>query len=208
MNTKNLLLGIFVILTVVFASLTLNEYYQVNALSSRLQLMTTTATSTTTVTSTLSCPSKTTCGSFIYAPTGQVQVDSVQATEYICHTCGAVNGESYITFAVTFENIGNSTIYIDAGSDSLTSSVPTNSSVIQYVTSSVECSGSLRTMDLSHGQNYTMYAPGCRTGFDYQVVQAGSVNVRFWFEWTTNSTAANSFGFSNPTTISAQLVFP
>lgn len=203
MNTKNLLLGIFVILTVAFASLTLNEYYQVNALSSRLQLMTTTATSTMTVTSTLSCPSKTTCGSFIYAPTGQVQVDSVQATEYVCHNCGAVDDESYVTFTVALENIGNSTIYIEAGSDGLDSAVPTNSSVIQQV-ASVICSGTLGIEDLNHGQNYTMYAPGCGTGFDYQVVQAGSVNVRFSFDWTTDIQADT---FSNLTTISAQFMF-
>jgi hypothetical protein len=36
MNAKNLLLGVFVILTVVFASLTLGEYYQVNTLNSQL----------------------------------------------------------------------------------------------------------------------------------------------------------------------------
>jgi hypothetical protein len=204
MNTKNLILGVFVILTVVFASLTLNEYSQVNALNSRLQLMTTTATSTTTVTSTLSCPSKTTCGSFIYAPTGQVQVDSVQATEYVCHNCGAVDDESYVAFTVTLENIGNSTIYIEAGSDGLDSSVPTNSSVIQQV-ASVICSGTLGIEDLSHGQNYTMSAPGCGTGFDYQVVQAGSVTIRFSFEWTTDIQADT---FSNLTTISAQFMFP
>jgi len=40
MNTKNLLLGVFVMLTVVFASLTLNEYNQVGILNAQLQAST------------------------------------------------------------------------------------------------------------------------------------------------------------------------
>src|SRR6266853_1134464 len=107
MDAKNLLLGVLVVLTVIFASLTLDEYYQVNTLNSQLQAKTAstqTLTSTTTVTSTAPCPSSTACGTFTYAPSGQMRVDSVQAM--IIFPLGS--GQQDVSFAVTVENIGNS----------------------------------------------------------------------------------------------------
>src|SRR5690242_12356541 len=122
MDTKNLL-GVFVVLTVILALLTVGEYYQVNTLNSQLQSKTAstqTLTSTTTITSTAPCPSGTACGTFTYTPSGQVQVDSVQAM--ILFPLGS--GQEDVTFAVTFENTGNSPIYFP--SDELNSSIATN----------------------------------------------------------------------------------
>ncbi len=194
--------------------MTIVEYSQVNASQSKstsTQTITSTTTSTsittsiTTVTSTVTCFSNTTlCGSFTYAPTGQVQVNSIQATQQVCQNCGAVNGQLYVYFAVTVENIGNSTVYIDGGTGELSSSVPTNSSVLHSVTSQL-CAGTTEIVALNQGQSYTLYAPGCDSGLMYQQVQAGSVNVSFSFQWTTN---VNSNDFSNTTTISAQFIFP
>jgi hypothetical protein len=222
MNTKNLLLGIFVILTVIFASLALGEYYQVNNLNSQSE-STTTHTTTSTFdcgatypymcsSTTVACPSNTTCGSFtVLNSTGQVEVDSVQATQFVCQSCGAVNGTSYVRFAVTFENIGNSPIYIPDGSGGLSSSVVANSSipssVLQQVPSSV-CQGTFDIFALNPGQTYTMYAPSCETGFVYQQVQAGIVTVRFSFNSTTNAEAsANPTDFPNSTIIAVGFIF-
>jgi hypothetical protein len=168
---------------------------------------TTTKSSITTITSTVICPSNTTCVSFTYSPTGQVKVDSVQATQFVCQNCGAVNGQSYVSFAVTFENTGNSPIYIPDGSTGVAISVPANS-ILQPVASEL-CLGTFSIAELNPGQNYTLYGPSCESGFDYHLVQAGSVSVTFSFNWTTNSKASTyPTDFSNSTTISAQFIFP
>jgi len=232
MNSKNLLLGVFVMLTVVFASLTLVEYSQVNTLNSEQSKSASTPTLTTTITSTetsvstttqtattttqavttttevetstitmtspASCPSNTTCGSFTYTPIGQVQVDSVQATQQ------NENGGPATIFAVTFENAGNAPVYISDGSNGVSTSVPANSSVLQEV-SSARCAGTFAIAKLNPGQNYTLYGPSCETGFDFELAQAGSVKVTFSFNWTT---ATNPTDFPNSTTISAQFIFP
>jgi hypothetical protein len=173
----------------------------------RTTTTTTTLTSTTTATTTVLCPSNTTCGSFtVLTSTGQVQVDSVQATQFVCQGCGAVNGTSYVRFAVTFENVGNSPIYIRFGSAGLSSSVVANSSVpstvLQEVPANSGC-GLLIPLDVVNpGQTYTMYTPTCSVV--YQQVQAGTVAVRFSFNWTTN---ANPTDFPNSTTIAAGFMF-
>lgn len=206
MNTKNVLLGIFIILTLVFASLTLGEYYQVNTLNSQLSQSKGVSTQTirtiiASITSATTCPSNTTCASLTYSPTGQVQVESVRAMQYICQNCGAVNGQSYVTFAVTFDNVGSPPIYFLG--PYLSSSVPPNSPVLHEVVSSL-CAGTVTFVTLNAGQNYTLRAPSCGTGFTYQLVQAGSLNVSFTINWTTSAKATD---FPNSTTISAQFVF-
>jgi hypothetical protein len=119
-NAKNLLLGIFVTLTVVFASLTVGEYYQVDK-----TISTTITTSITTITSTIVCPSSVTCGSFTYTQDGQVQVDNVQAMESTFQN----GGLPQVTFYATVENIGNTPISFP--SYALESSIATNDSVLQ-----------------------------------------------------------------------------
>jgi hypothetical protein len=168
---------------------------------------TTTLTSTTTATTTVFCPSNTTCGSFtVLNSTGQVRVDSVQATQFVCQSCGAVNGTSYLKFAVTFENIGSSPIYIRFGSAGLSSSFVANSSVpstvLEEVPVNLGCGLLIPSEVVNPGQAYTMYTPTC--SFVYQQVQAGTVTVRFSFNWTTS---ANPTDFPNSTTIAAGFIF-
>jgi hypothetical protein len=135
-------------------------------------------------------------------------VDSVLATQFVCQSCGAVNGDSYVEFAVTFENIGNSPIYFLAGSSGVAIAMsPPAGSILQKVISN-PCQGIFAIATLNPGQNYTLYGPSCEAGYIYHVVQAGSVNLAFSFNWTTNSTAStNPADFSNSTTISAQFIF-
>jgi hypothetical protein len=194
MDAKNLLLGVFVILTVAFASLTLAEYYQVNTLNSKLgQIKITSAqtiTSTTTITSTASCPSNAVCGTFTYAPRGQVQVDSVQAM---------MGGGEDVTFTVTFENIGAGPVYFP--SYELNSSISTNSTI-----SREDCNcglGVSESVTLNHGQNFTLYDPASGDGYFYKLLQGGTVNVTFSFNWATQSSSSTS----NTTTVSALFIF-
>src|SRR5438132_10784558 len=102
MDKKNLLLGVFVILTLVFASLTLGEYHRVNTLNSRLQSQSKNMTSVTTVVTTVNCPAYMICASFTSSPNSEVQVDSVEANK--------TGAATHVVFWVTFENVGSSPI--------------------------------------------------------------------------------------------------
>jgi hypothetical protein len=78
MNAKDIALAAFVILTVVFASMSLSEYSELNC----------TASTTVTTTVTITCPINRICGSFTYNTSGgPVQVNSVEANN------GSVNGQ-------------------------------------------------------------------------------------------------------------------
>jgi len=119
---------------------------------------------------------------------------------------GIHNGQSYVSFAVTFDNAGTSPIYIPDGSSGVAISVPADS-ILQQVASPL-CAGAFSIAKLNPGQSYTLYGPSCEAGYDYQLVQAGSADVSFSFDWTTNSKAStNPTDFSNSTTILAQFVF-
>jgi hypothetical protein len=175
------------------------------------------STTQTTGNATAPCPSSTTCASsFTYdGSINLVRVDSVQATQFVCNNCGAVNGQSYVTFAVNFENIGllpplpsepcsncKPTIYIAAGTAGLTvSEYP--SPVLQSVPSQM-CPGTSSIVALENGQTYTMYGPGCDAGYNYQVVQAGTVTLTFIFHWAMSSQMSAPL---DDTVITAQFTF-
>lgn len=155
------------------------------------------------------CPLDTTCESLTYANNGRdtttsfpVKVNYVEATEFVCNNCGAVNGQSYIMFAMNFENTGSSPIYIQAGTGGLNAST-FSPSVLQAVPSE-RCAGTTTIVALEEGQNYTMYAPGCNTGFDYQVTQAGTALVTLFFQWTVSSQAST---FPDATMVEAHFSF-
>jgi hypothetical protein len=148
------------------------------------------------------CPSNAICGSFTYAPAGQVRVDSVQATQSVCQGCGAVNGTSYVSFAVVFYNTGDSPVYVFTSSAGIDTSVPSNSVVLEKVPSSAFCLGTVAIMKIEPGGNLTLSGPTYCTGFYYQLVGKGIVDVGFDFQWNTNDR-----GIDNMTTISAQFNF-
>lgn len=156
--------------------------------------------STTIIQSSAACPPNAMCGSITYASTGQILVEYVQATH------SDINGKSYVGFAVTFVNAGNSSIYIPAGTTGVSASVLPGS-ILRQVTTPL-CPGFFAINKLDPGQNYTLYGPSCDAGYEYQLVQPGSVTVTFSFNWTTNSKASTyPTDFPNSTTISAQFVF-
>ncbi len=142
--------------------------------------------------------------SFTYAPIGQLKVDSVQSS--VCQDCGTVddNGVSYVDFAVTLQNVGDSLIYFQAGS-SLPVSVTASSTVLQA--SPLICLGNAALIPLEPGQNYTMSFAGCTPGYYYQVAQAGTAKVTFDLNWTTEAPTGGADAFSNVTTVSADLHF-
>jgi hypothetical protein len=186
------MLGIFVILTLVFASLTVGEYYQVNNLNSRLQ-----SQSRTTVTTTVTCPLAMICAPFTYSPNHEVQIVSVEANK----TDAA---HPNVVFWVTFENRGSYSIQFD--NYGLNFSAPANSSVLREVQTPGFAGGTDITggYSISPGQSHTLVGAFPNTkSFYYQVVQPGTVDVNFNFTWRVGAGST----FSNTTTISAQFTF-
>jgi hypothetical protein len=190
------LLGVSVSLAVAFGSLTAVEYYEVNDLTSQLHSTSfQTLTSTVVVTSTAPCPSTMICGTFSSSPNGEVRVESVEM-----NLSGA---SAHVAFWVTIENIGTSPIHF-ANFD-LNFSIPSNSSVLRRA----ECqqcfpggSDITANIALDPGKSYTLEAAFPNTkDYYYYVVQAGTFDVNFDFNWT-GGTPPNS------TTISAGFVYP
>jgi hypothetical protein len=178
--------------------LTVSEYYQVSTLNSQIQSQTkTTSTltlaSTTTVTTTNTCPAEMLCASFNYGPASELRVESVEAN---------TTADALAVFWVTVENSGESPINFD--NHALNFSVPANSSVLRQVSCPCFPGGSDLTVGttLNSGESYTLQAifPNTKS-FDYEVAQAGTVNVTFSFNWSAESQ-------QNMTTISTQFVFP
>jgi hypothetical protein len=195
LNTKDIALVVLVILTVVFASLTASEYYRVSNLGSE-------PSTTVTTTTTVICPLDSVCPPFTCAPSSPLRIDLVQASNK------TVNGESHVGFDVEFHNIGDAPIYIPAGSTGISVSVPTDSPVL-VTYPSPRCAGVFMVFELDPGQSYSLGGPSCETGVSYALAQAGSVNVAFSFNWTTNAGASTyPNDFPNSTTISTQFVFP
>jgi hypothetical protein len=199
-NARNLLSGIFVILTLVFASLTVGEYFQVNDLNSRLQSQSRTTmvqTVVSTTTATVTCPSTMICASFTYSPNSEVHIDSVEANK--------TGAATHVVFWVTFVNTGDSPIQF--WSYALNFSVPANSSVLrQAVCQQCFPGGSdvSALITLNHDESYTLDAAFPNTkDFYYQAVQAGTADVNL------NVTGAADIGsaLTNTTTISAQFTF-
>jgi hypothetical protein len=139
-------------------------------------------------------------GSFTYSPEGQVKVDAVWAT-----ATPAGNGGENVTFWVTFENTGSVPVYAIGGwVGTMTASISGNTMVIRAASSRL-CPGAIYIVTLNQGQNATVYAPDCASGFNYQLVHSGSVAMALQFNWTTNRQETTPF--SNSTTILANFVF-
>ena len=157
-------------------------------------ICTTTGTATTTQTSTASS----TLGSFSYSPAAPVKVLSVAASTY-----QGGNG-TMVTFSVTYENVGSSSIYTLSGcGSSLVATLPTDTSIIKRVTGGPVCLCAEAIMPLIPGANRTSTTPGCWTVYKVLLVHPGTVQVALTLYWgpdqtgqqqdATNITATFSF---------------
>jgi hypothetical protein len=186
LNARSALLGLFVALTVVFASLTVEEYIRVTP--------TQTLTSTTTVTTTFICPSGMVCGSFTYSPIDQVKVNSVEAN-YTANQFGS----AAVTFWVTFENVGSYPVSFAAYA--LNASVSTNSSSLREIFPLNSPPGITQmTSPLNNGQSYTLLSPYSGDDYHFDLVQAGTADVNLNFTTSAGTTViAAQFTFEAPT---------
>ncbi len=161
---------------------------------------TSTSTSTTTSTSTSTSASVTSeNGTFTYSPSSPVKVDSVQATKTF-----AQDGRTLVTFEVAFENIGDSNIYVLGGCGGGLSASVVGNSTLQKVNGGPLCDCAEFILTLSQGQNHTSVTPGCWSGYDFQLVSPGTVQVNLTLQWSSDS---NDFSMPNSTSISAQFTF-
>jgi len=183
-------------LAVVFGSLTAVEYYQVSDLNSQLQRTSTqTLTSTVIITSTAPCPSNMVCATFSSSQNSAVKVESVEMN--------ITGASAHAAFWVTIENIGSSPIHFT--NFDLNFSIPSNSSVLRRA-DCPQCfpggSDITANIGLNPAKSYTLEAAFPNTkDYYYYVVQAGTVNVDFSFNWTGGT-------LSSSTTISAKFVYP
>lgn len=202
MDPRKLAPAVLLILTVALASLALSEYDQAGNLRSELTQVKSAPpqiiTSTSTTTSMVQCPPQSACGSFTYAPSGPLRVDSVQAMINFPPNGG---GEQDVVFAVTIENTGGSPVYFDAGS--LNVSISSNSTVSRET---CNCGlGFSNVILVNPGKNFTMYNPNANDPYFYALLQGGDVNVNFTIDWTTNN--QQNILLSNSTTVAAELAF-
>jgi hypothetical protein len=203
MDARRLALVVFLVLTVALASLALSEYTQASNLSSELSHTESaparTMTLTSTTTSVVQCPPDSACGSFTYAPSDPLLVDSVQAIIDFPPNAG---GEQDVTFAVTIDNTGGSPVYFEP--HSLNVLISSNSTIRRET---CNCGlGVSGVIPLNPGQNFTMYNPNADDPYFYALLQGGDVNVNFTIDWTTSSQAGVPL-LSNSTTVAAELVF-
>jgi len=150
----------------------------VSSLSSSTEpTISTTSTSTSTTSVTTTQP-QLGAGSFTYTPSSQVKVLSVAATVF-----SGQGGKSGVEFSVKFENIGASPIYVlNGGGSGLNVTVASGDSVVESSTGIrcelVEVLGPLNT-----GANATAIAPGCWSGYAFQLVQPGMAGVKMTLTW-------------------------
>lgn len=195
MNLRTALLGLFAVLTILFASTTVYE-------SAVRSTLTTTSTWTTTITTSDNCATDMICAPFTYSPSNQVRIVSVEAN--------STQASSLLVFWVTVKNVDTFPITFD--NHALNYSVPSNSPVLRQVLSPGFPGGSDITggFTLEQGESYTLEASFPNTkAFYYEIVQPGTVDVDLTFTWTAcmNDSCSAMAPSSNTTAISAQFTF-
>jgi len=129
-----------------------------------------------------------------------VRVDSVTAT-----TSTGTDGNTHVTFQVQFENTGTAPVYILGGCGSgLSSSIASGTSVLRQVNGGPLCDCAEVILPLYQGQNHTSTNPGCWSGFSYELVGQGMVDMNFTLRW---SSSGQGLPDSNSTSIQAQFNF-
>jgi len=179
------------------------------AVAGRSRTTTTTVTSTTTATTTVPCPTGMVCGSFTYSPTGQVEVESVEAN-YSANPFGP----AAVTFWVTFQNVGSSLVSFPAYA--LNASIAANSSAFREIFPAKNFPPGItaQTSPLNNGQSYTLFSPYSGDQYYFLLVQGGTVDVNLNFTWEAGQLTRCAHApcpfqalSSGTTVITAQFIF-
>jgi hypothetical protein len=146
------------------------------------------STSTTSVTSTQSVV---TGGSFTYTSSSQVKILYVAATV----------SSGVIGFSVQFENVGSGAIYVlSGGGSSLNATITSGASNIRQV-SSPRCEIVEALLPVNPGETWSAHAPGCWSGYYYQVLGPGTIQVQMTLTWSGGTSQG---GGSDSLTINAE----
>lgn len=128
-------------------------------------------------------------GSYTYTPSTEVQVLSVSAEVQVNST-----GEGTVVFLVQFMNIGNGNIYVvQGGGSGVVVNITSGSSILRQV-SSPRCELVSALMPLAPGSNSTAMAPGCWSGYHYELIGAGTVGTEMVLTWTKSSSQGGGLG--------------
>ena len=161
----------------------------VSSLSSSTEISTASTTFTSTSTTSVSTTQpQVGAGSFTYTSSSQVKVLSVAATVF-----AGQGGKSGVGFSVKFENIGANPIYVlNGGGSGLNVTVTSGNSVVES-SNGIRCELVEVLGPLGTGANATAMAPGCWSGYTFQLVQPGMVGVRMTLSWA-NGTSGGASG--------------
>jgi hypothetical protein len=139
-------------------------------------------------------PSGTVCGSFTYSPTGQVEVESVEAN-YSANQFGP----PAVTFWVAFQDVGSSQVSFPAYA--LNASVVTNSSALREIFPPNPPPGITQLIPpLGIGQSYTLFSPYSGDNYYFLLVQPGTADVDLNVTTSAGTTVISAqFTFEAPT---------
>jgi hypothetical protein len=144
--------------------------------------------SSTSATST-SSQSPTSGGSFTYTANSQVKVISVSAL-----VSQGQSGSQTVSFSVEFENIGGSTIYVlEGGGSSMSASLTPGTAEVSKA-SSVACEMMVAEVSVAPMQDHTSVTPGCWSGYVWQLVSPGTVQVQITLGWSGSASAGSNSG--------------
>jgi hypothetical protein len=161
----------------------------------------TTSTTITTISSISTTQTNMSAVSFTYSPTYPIRVQSVRAV-----VSTESNGDHHVIFEVSFENAGNTSIYVVGGCGSdLSSTIPSDSSVLQKVPGGPLCACPMFIQSIDHGQNHMLTDPGCWSGYAVKLLHSGSAMVNFTLPWSIDN--SYSLQNENSTTINAEFTF-
>lgn len=157
---------------------------------------TTTSTSYSTVQSTSSSTSEQAGGEYTYTSSSQVKILSVAA-----QVSGSQGSTQVLVFKVQFENIGSGKIYVQGGGgSSLTASITSGEAVLKQV-NGPRCEMVTALVPLNPGENWTSVTPGCWSGYYYQLLGPGTIQVELTLSWYSGEGPGGNAG---STVITAQ----
>lgn len=150
---------------------------------------TSSAGSTTATSSSTSAVGSGDGGSYTYTPSSEVQVLAVSAEVDANQTGGGT-----VVFVVQFKNIGTGSIYVAHGGGSgLAVNVTSGGSILHQVRT-LKCLIVTAMVPVAPGAASEAMAPGCWSGYQYELVGPGTVGTEMVLTWTRGSAQGGGEG--------------
>jgi hypothetical protein len=150
-----------------------------------------TVSSSTSITSN-SAKSTSPGGTFTYSPSSPLKILSVQAL-----TSQTGSGSQSVIFNVEFQNAGSSTIYVISGGGSSLNATILSGPVRTQPSLSPKCEIVSAEIPVGVGQNFTSSTPGCWSGYTYQLLQSGTIEVELTLSWSSGFSTGGASGVTD-----------